>query len=255
MTQVLAGAGIDNAHQEAEWLVEAASGEVDRALELARRRVAGEPLQYLTGIAGFRRLLLAVGPGVLIPRPETEGVAGKAIELLPQSGTLIDLGTGSGAIALAVADERPDAAVLATEISAEALRWAERNRDELGLSVRLILGDLFEGVPEELRGKIDVVVSNLPYIGERERQELPLDVVDHEPGVAIFGGHDGLELLRRMIPEATDWLAPDGWLVLEISPWQRDEMTRILTHTGFLDVVVEIDLAGRERVAIGRRPG
>ena len=277
MAEILDAARVHNAPREAEWLLEAATsgsptspvvaivpdlppsglGRVDdeiaaAALELARRRAAGEPLQYLTGVAGFRRLELAVGPGVLIPRPETEIVAEKAMEVLPLSGTLIDVGTGSGAIALAVADERPDATVVATELYAEALRWAIKNRDALGLRVELVQGDLFEGMAPELRGKVDVVVSNLPYIGERERQDLPLDVVDHEPGVAIFGGHDGLDVIKRMSRASPTWLRDGGWLVMEISPWQKADVTRLLEAAGYADVGVERDLTGRDRVAYGR---
>lgn len=239
--------------QEARWLLEAAPSEPD-ALELARRRADGEPLQYLTGIAGFRHLELRVGPGVLVPRPESEIVTDLAIERLPDGGILVDIGTGSGALALAVAHERPDATIYATEISDEAMKWARINRDAIAPQVQLFTGDLFEAVPAELKGRIDVLASNPPYIGEREREGLPKDVVDHEPGVAVFGGEDGLEIIRRLVDEAPAWIKPRGWLVLEISAWQRADMLKLLPAAGFENVVVRSDLAGRDRIALGQRP-
>ena len=164
----LRDAGVEAAEREGDWILEAATG-LDRTryaaqtepiergsggarLELAARRAGGEPLQYVTGVAGFRRLELAVGPGVFIPRPETEGVAGRVIDVLPRDGIVVEIGTGSGAIALSVADERPDVTVYATERSAEALEWAMRNRDALGLSVEMVEGDLFGGLPDRASG-------------------------------------------------------------------------------------------------------
>jgi release factor glutamine methyltransferase len=266
--QVLASAGIEASTREARWLVEATTGRshsnlatapadvappaAARALELADRRAAGEPLQYLTGLAGFRRLELVVGPGVMIPRPETESVVDRALLHLPQGGVLVDLGTGSGAIALSVADERPDARVLATERSEDALPWAAANRDRLGLDVELIACDLFSGLPAELRGEIDVVVSNPPYVSFSERDLLPVDVIEHEPHEALFGGRDGTEPTRRIVTEARDWLRKGGWLVLETSEVAGGKVERLLGDAGFTQLGLLDDLLGRPRIAEGR---
>lgn len=229
-----------------------AEAAIDRGhgLDLARRRAAGEPLQYLTGIAGFRHLELAIGPGALVPRPETEQVAQRALDLLPVGGTLVDIGTGAGPIALSVAQERPDATIYATDISPDALAWAEKNRARLGLNVELLQGDLFEPLPSDLRGTVDVVISNPPYIGLDEKDVLPLDVIAHEPHVALFAD-DGLTIIKRLAAEAPAWLKPGGWLVLEISPRHPVEVGSLLTEAGFRGVFVDQDLAGRARIASG----
>jgi release factor glutamine methyltransferase len=249
---ILASAGIENAHREARWLLEAARDN-EAAVELAHRRAAGEPLQYLTGVAGFRRLELAVGPGVLIPRPETEVVVERAMAVLPANGTLVDVGTGSGAIALAVASERVDVRVLATELAEEALAWALKNRGALGLDVELLHGNLFEPLPDELRGRVDVVVSNPPYVAEKERGSLPRDVVDHEPQLALFA-KDGLEVIRRLVEQSPEWLTPTGWLVLEIGETQAADVDALFKRHGYRDGFIEQDLTGRERIAAARRP-
>jgi release factor glutamine methyltransferase len=263
---MLHATGIDNAPQEGRWLAMAAHGgpipphgyleedDYPRAIALVARRVAGEPLQYVTGVAGFRYLELAVGPGVLIPRPETELVAGRAIELLPASGKLLDLGTGAGPIALAVATERPDATVIATDASEVALGWASRNRDALSAGVELLLGDLFEPLPEGLLGSFDVIVSNPPYVSTNEIEALPRDIVDHEPHDALFAGPDGLSMIRRIAPGAQQWLRNGGALVLEIGADQEGAVVRLMKAAGFLDVVVGRDLAGRPRIAEGKAP-
>jgi len=262
----LHSAGLDNAHQEARWLIEAAvdgafpptgyfEDEVrGRANDLARRRLDGEPLQYVTGVAGFRRLELSVGPGVFVPRPETELLVDHALARLPEGGTLVDLGTGSGAIALAVADERTDARVLGTDASGEALEWAELNKTRLGSSAEFFQGDLFEPLPEDLRGQIDVVVSNPPYIAENERTALPRDVVEHEPHIALFSGTDGTSIIERIVPGAVEWLKPRAWLLIEISPHLQTVVPALIRRYGFRDVTLRSDLAERPRVVEGRRP-
>lgn len=263
---MLHAAGIENALQEGRWLAVAACGGSvpahgyceddarERGRSLASRRVAGEPLQYVTGVAGFRRLELAVGPGVFVPRPETEIVTEHAMGRLPAGGTLVDVGTGSGAIALAVADERPDAAVLATEAFPEALEWARRNVAVLGLEVRLFEGHLLDPLPPDLRGKVDVVVSNPPYIAQREEAVLPRDVVDHEPHEALFAGADALSVISSIVPSAEEWLKPGGWLVFEISSHLQTAVPEVLRERGFEEVSVHDDLAGRPRVVEGRKP-
>ena len=236
---------------EARWILADAR---DDAIALARRRAAGEPLQYVTGSASFRGVDLQVGPGVFVPRPETELVAAKAMDLLPKGGTVVDVGTGSGAIALSIADERPDARVYATELSDEALVWAARNVGDLGLPVELIRGDLLAGLPTPLRGRIDVVVSNPPYISFRDRTTLPPDVVDHEPHMALFSPQDGLGMIRTLAEQARSWLRRDGWVVCEIGERQGESVKALLQELGFERVSIERDLADKDRIACATIP-
>jgi release factor glutamine methyltransferase len=257
-----------HARQEARWIVQAAlrgrgrdalattgvpPEALARADELARRRASGEPLQYVTGTAGFRYLELEVGPGVFIPRPETELVAERAMEHLPEGGIAVELGTGSGAIALSMASERPDARVLATESSKTALAYARANRKRLSAEVELLACDLFSGLPPGLRGEVDVVVSNPPYVPVAERGLLPRDVVCHEPHEALFAPEEGLGVICRIAGEARRWLRPGGWLVLEIGDRQGARVRSLLSAAGYGDVDVARDLGGRERIAEGRR--
>jgi release factor glutamine methyltransferase len=248
---ILDNAVVDIGPREAQWIVEAAPDH-ESALKMARRRSEGEPLQYLLGTAQFRHLELEVGPGVFIPRPETELVADRAMELLPHGGTLVDLGTGSGAIALAVAHERPDATVLATEADPGAYPWAVRNRDRLGLKVEIIEGDLFEGLPEARKGAIDVVVSNPPYVSTDRREILPIDVRDHEPERALYGGGDGMLVTTRIAEDARVWLRPGGWLVLEMGEQQQQDITTLLATLDYQDVVIGVDLATWPRIVVAR---
>lgn len=266
---VSGGVAPDVAPLEATWLVVAATARsrtqvvADKKAEvgedeclaayfLADRRIAGEPLQYITGISGFRRLDLAVGPGVFIPRPETELVAGKAMELLPRDGTIVDIGTGSGAIALSIADERPDARVLATEASKTALGWARKNRATMGLHLDILDGDLFAPLPHRLKGHIDVVVSNPPYVAWSMRHRLPRDVVEHEPSEALFAGDEGRTVIGRVATEAREWLKPRGWLVLEIGEDQGPPVKELLQGLDYQEVAIDSDLAQRDRLALGR---
>ncbi|MDQ4142833.1 MAG: peptide chain release factor N(5)-glutamine methyltransferase [Actinomycetota bacterium] len=266
---VLREAGLASVDAEARRLVEAATGrstaelllqpEVDDSVEaaavsLARRRAAGEPLQYVTGVAGFRRLDLAVGPGVFVPRPETELVVEKGLERLPQGGTVVDVGTGSGAIALSIADERPDARVFATERFSDAVEWVRRNRDSTGKHIEIIEGDVFDGLPEDLRGQFDVVISNPPYVANAERSTLPPDVVEQEPHGALFGGDAGMDIIERLASESLDWLRPQGWLVLEIGAGQGPKVHSLLDGLGYEEVKIGVDYANWPRVAEARRP-
>jgi release factor glutamine methyltransferase len=218
-------------------------------VRLAARRASGEPLQYVTREAAFRRLRLTVGPGVFIPRPETELVAERAMARLPRAGTLVDVGTGSGAIALSVADERPDAIIIATESSPRALAWAEKNRAAVSVPVDLIRCDLLNGLPASLCGSIDVIVSNPPYIDAADRALLPRDVVDHEPHDALFAAERGLAVASRIVDAALSWLRPRGWLVLEIGSDQAMGVRSLLETAGYENVAVAKDLAGCDRIA------
>jgi release factor glutamine methyltransferase len=248
---VLTEAGIENAWAETRWIMEAAQN-TEQATELARRRASGEPLQYVTGVAGFRHIELAVGPGVLVPRPETELVTEYALSLLPPNGTVVDIGTGSGAIALAIASERPDTKVYATELSPDALKWAALNKARLGLGIVLLEGDLFDPIPLELKGHLDVVVSNPPYVADTERELLPPEVIDHEPHEALFAGN-GLSVIGRIVELAFGWLVADGWLVLEINEARDKDVAELFERFGFSKVAIQRDLTGRPRIALGSK--
>jgi release factor glutamine methyltransferase len=262
-------AGSESPVLEAWWILEAATKRDRSALlldpaitpeeerscvSLATRRAAGEPLQYVTEETAFRRLNLAVGPGVFIPRPETELVAARAMVRLPRDGILIDVGTGSGAIALSVADERPDATVIATESSTRAFDWAERNRAAVGVLVELIQCDLLGGLSRSLSGSIDVIVSNPPYIDPAESAVLPRDIVEHEPHDALFAAKGGLDVVVRLAHAALSWLKPHGWLVTEIGSDQATSALKLLTAAGYESVSVAKDLAGNDRIAEAQKP-
>ena len=268
---MLRSAGIEEAERQAFWLVEAATGlarptiisgrpvvdaeGVRRAESLAERRCSGEPLQYVTGTAGFRLLELAVGPGVLIPRPETEIVVDQAMRRLPRGGTLVDVGTGSGAIALAIAQERPDSHVVGTDSSGDALAWARKNRERLALDVELVECDLLDGLHDSLHGVVDVVVSNPPYVSETERAALPPEVVEHEPHAALFAGPEGVGVIRRLASDARNWIRSGGWLVLETAGNRAAPVVAELQRLGYEAVGIEKDLNGLERIAEARMRG
>ena len=206
-----------------------------------RRTVRREPVAYLVGRKGFRHLDLDVDPRVLVPRPETELLVEVGLEL-PQGASVVDVGTGSGAIALALKHERPDLQVTATDVSAEALEVARANAERLGLDVDLRHGDLFAG-------PFDAVLSNPPYIATDD--QLPPDVVEHEPHQALFGGDDGTEIVRRLVARCAE--AGVGLLAMEVGESQSDAVAALLSGAAFGSVEVRKDLAGIERVVIGRR--
>ena len=204
--------------------------------DFARRRVQREPVAYILGRKGFRRLELAVDPRVLIPRPETEHVVEAALGL-PRGARVVDVGTGSGAIALALADERPDLSVVGTEVSPGALAVARANAARLGLSVEFLEGDLLEPVS----GPVDAVVSNPPYVGAGERLAPELGF---EPAEALYGGDDGLDVLRRLAAAVHD--VP--FVAFEVGAGQAREVASMLGTTEVMR-----DLAGIERVVVARR--
>jgi len=215
------------------------------------QRCRGTPLQHLTGDQPFRRLTLEVRPGVFVPRPETEVLVGAALEMLDkvEAPVVVDVGTGTGAIALAIKDERPDAQVLATDLSPEAVELARRNASSLGLDVRILEGDLLDPVPEDLRGWIDVIISNPPYVTPEEYQDLP-DEVRADPELALLGGADVYE---RLAAASLRWLDDGGLLVVEIGAAHRDDVVAVLERE-FMEVRVLPDLTGRDRAVMGRRP-
>ncbi len=214
------------------------------------RRAMREPLQHITGSAPFRHLVLKVGPGALVPRPETELVAGWAIEALLQVPSpqpiAVDLGAGTGALALALATEVPTATVYAVELSDEARHWAAQNIDEFGDGrVTLVAADAATALTE-LDGTVDVVVTNPPYIPD---SQIPADseVSLHDPDMALYGGPDGLRDIRSFVARAFQLLRPGGTLVLEHGDDQSEAVTRIARDAGFRLVAAQTDLLHRER--------
>lgn len=270
--QRLRAGGVDGAEHELRWIIERASGrgpseqvaalddpvterEVRFVDQMVGRRAAGEPLQYVLGRWGFRTLDLLVDQRVLIPRPETEVVAGLAIDALPSGGVLVDLGTGSGAIALSAAAERwPDVEVWATDASADALAVARANLAGLGRRagvIRLVEGDWYAALPDELRGRVDVIVSNPPYVAATD--PLPGAVADWEPRGALVPGPTGLEAIEVIVAGAHEWLARAGTLVVEIGETQAEAVVVLAVAAGFTDVGIEPDLTGRPRALVARR--
>ncbi|MFW6775582.1 peptide chain release factor N(5)-glutamine methyltransferase [Nocardioides sp. CPCC 205120] len=236
-----------------------APDERDRVEALVARRAAREPLQHLTGTAAFRYVELAVGPGVFVPRPETELLAGWAVDRVrdrlaePAAGerpVVVDLCTGSGAIARALADEVPEAVVHAVELDPGALAWAERNLAGTGVDLRA--GDMAEAF-DDLAGTVDVVVCNPPYIPLEAWESVAAEARDHDPHLALFSGDDGLEAIRVLERRAALLLRPGGWLGFEHADAQGASAPQVLVRAGrWSEVQDHADLAGRARFTTGR---
>ena len=227
--------------------------------QMVDRRAAGEPLQYVLGCWGFRTLDLFVDRRVLIPRPETETVVEVALaelrRLQADTPVAVDLGTGSGAIALSLAREVPHLEVWGVDRSPGALAVARANLAGLGragTAVRLVEGEWFAALPPSLRGSVDLVVSNPPYVAAHEVDDLPPEVAHWEPREALVAGPTGLEQIAVIVGQAAGWLARPGALVVEIAPHQRVEAMTLAAEAGFDEVDVRDDLAGRARVLVGR---
>ncbi|MGZ4715506.1 MAG: peptide chain release factor N(5)-glutamine methyltransferase [Acidimicrobiales bacterium] len=281
----LAEAGLPSAAKDARRIVERAGGfeGADYVLGLGERattrsvawfdamverRLGGEPLQYVLGVWGFRTLDLLVDRRVLIPRPETEEVAGWALAELDRlradvaSGgaggggrplVAVDLGTGSGAIALSLVAERRDVEVWATDVSPDALDVASANLAGLGGPARRVTlaeGSWFGALPSELRGRIDLVVSNPPYVAATD--DLPAEVADWEPPGALVPGPTGLESLLLIVGEAPGWLTRPAGLVVELAPGQAEAVAAAARAAGFVEARVETDLSGRDRAVVAR---
>jgi release factor glutamine methyltransferase len=229
-------AGFDSPEIEAAYMLEEVTGirhnllwteserglspeEQTRAEDYMMRRLAHEPFQYICGWEDFRELKLNVAPGCLIPRPETELLVDFVLKALPRNGHACELGTGSGAIALSIAKERPDSRVTASEISPDAFAIAESNRKKYGLNnVSIVRGDLFASFDPEV--KFDLLVANLPYIPEAVRDTLPRNVRDYEPSLALFADHEGMALIERALLEAPRYLKPGAPLFFEMGEEQ-----------------------------------
>jgi release factor glutamine methyltransferase len=213
-----------------------------------RRSVLREPVAYILGRRHFRRLELTVDPRVLIPRPETELLVEVALTL-PQGVRVLDVGTGSGAIALALKDERPDLDVRGSDLSAEALDLARGNAERLTLDVRWLSADLLAGLGDEF----DAVVSNPPYVPDSDRAILAPEILRHEPLAALLAGPDGLDVIRPLIDQAAARPAV-RLLALEVGAGQSAEVGGLMRAAGFSVLSAERDLAGIERVVVGERP-
>jgi release factor glutamine methyltransferase len=229
------------------------AGDADRFLRLVRRRSEGVPLAYLTGRKEFWSLEFRVGPGVLIPRPETEILVEKAVGLAAEGGrSILDLGTGSGNVAVALARELPRASVTATDISIRGLRIAAANAALNGCpGIRFVHSDLFSAFGRA-RPLFDLIVSNPPYVGRAEWARLPAEVRDHEPRRALVGGVRGTEFTEKLVREARRFLKPGGRLVLEIGAG-REETVRAMFGAGWDAMEVVPDLAGIPRVIAVRK--
>ena len=266
--------------QEARWLCEHASGldrvELDAARDevvsqrcgvalraMVARRLTGEPLQYVMKSWAFRHLDVLVDNRVLIPRPETEVMVQAALDLAREmiSKTnsklrVADLGTGSGVIGLSLASELPRGSneVWLTDLSADALEVARANLAGLGLingDVRVAHGSWFAALPSELKNSFDLIVSNPPYIALYD-PSVESSVLNHEPHLALFAGSDGLDAYREIVSHSGEWLATDGWIVLEIGHQQGDAVRELLAQNSFKQIEIRKDLAGRDRIALAK---
>lgn len=265
-----------SAKREARWIMQEASGEPFgrasgpvpekarlRVEQMVRRRLEGEPLQFVLGSWPFRRLDLMLDRRVLIPRPETEQVVEVALGEMDRMAQgrdrmrVVDLGTGSGAIALSFAKERPNVDVWAVDASPDALAVARANLAGLAgfaaTRVRIVEGDWWRGLPEELKGRVDLAVSNPPYVSSAEMAELSPEVRDWEPSQALEAGPLGTEALERILRGAPDWLAEQATVVAEIAPHQAEAVCEMARCLGFAQAEVRADLAGRPRALVARR--
>ncbi|HET7508594.1 MAG TPA: peptide chain release factor N(5)-glutamine methyltransferase [Solirubrobacterales bacterium] len=270
----LTAAGVDEPRLDAELLLGEGMGRRRAALvadpgaevppaaarhfgEMVRRRLRREPVAYILGRKGFRNLDLAVDPRVLIPRPETELLVELALELRPPR--VLDVGTGSGAIALAVADELPEAEVVATDTSPGALEVARANAQRLGLAERM---RFVEGTLPDESERFDLILANLPYVAERDWPSLQPEVTKYEPREALLAGRDGLDAYRALIPECSGHFfryanEMTGALAAEVGEGQAEAVAELMRASGFGEVETRRDLAGIERVVVGRsvKPG
>jgi len=229
--------------------------QVVRYTQLLERRYLGEPIQYITGEAEFYGLPMRVTPDVLIPRPETEHLVEKALALAAafERARIVDVGTGSGAIAVALAHNLPEARITAIDISAAALEIARQNAERNGVSgrIRFLQSDLLAAVAAD---RFEIIVSNPPYVSTVDRDSLSVEVREHEPAQALFAGDDGLAVYRRLISDAFAVLEVGGFLVMEIGYGQSEAIAGLLEQTGFTRIEFVPDLQGIPRVAVAVHP-
>ncbi|MGB8361844.1 MAG: peptide chain release factor N(5)-glutamine methyltransferase [Acidimicrobiia bacterium] len=230
--------------------LEAIAGPSKPLEELVARRLGGEPLQYIEGSAAFGPLDLLVDERVMVPRPETEGLFEIASRMVRNPEVVVDLCTGSGALALALKREFPSAAVFATDISEDAIDVAAANKRRNNLDVYLAVGDLFDPLPAALLGEVDLLVANPPYVSEEEAAHLPEDVL-REPRLALVAGPTGLEVIEAIGAGASAWLRPGGVMVCEIGETQGAAAARCFYG---LPTVVRKDLSGRDRYVVAVKP-
>lgn len=215
-----------------------------------QRRRSGEPLQYIEERIPFGPIEVSVDARVLIPRPETEQLFEVAADAVTEPRVIVDLCTGSGNLALALKHDFPDAVVYATDSSEDAVAVARANAAEAGLDVTVLHGDLFDPLPQHLRGRVDLLVANPPYVSEAELGELPAEVRDHEPRAALVAGPTGDEVVARIAAAAPDWLCAGGVVVCEISEFRADAATTLFEPLGG---EVRRDLSGKERFVVASR--
>jgi release factor glutamine methyltransferase len=266
--------GLENARLNAETLLSAVlglsrvdlylrfdhpvgDGELRSLRDLIKRRLSGQPLQYLTGQAGFYSLTFQVGPAALIPRPETEILVEALLSRLDRHRddlSVADVGTGCGNIAITLAVHLPGARLWATDRSPEALMLAQTNARTHGVKERIdfLQGDLLMPLRRQ-RGRLTAVISNPPYVSTGQLTELPVEIREHEPLTALDGGPDGLRIIRRLIAEAAEMLLPQGWLALEIGCGQSRQVERMISESGsYGDTETIPDYAGIPRVILTR---
>ncbi|MHB1323744.1 MAG: peptide chain release factor N(5)-glutamine methyltransferase [Coriobacteriia bacterium] len=233
-----------------------APGERERYRTLVARRAEGMPLQYVTGEMPFRHIVIHCEPGVFIPRPETEVLVDVVLDQtkgVPEP-LIVDLCTGSGCIALSVASEHPGARVWAVDVASAAVGTARRNALHARLSdrVQVVHGDLFDPLPRELLGAVDFVVSNPPYVPSADLPDLPPEVFDFEPHLALDGGLDGLDVFRKIASDALGWLRPGGGLAVELDAGRVRDAAGMLEE-GYEGVTVRKDLTGCDRIVYARK--
>jgi release factor glutamine methyltransferase len=226
--------------------------------EWIERRFTGEPVAHITGVTDFRGLDLIVKPGVFVPRDSSEWLAEQAIRRLRKrrKPVHVDLASGMGTIALAVASEVPKAEVFGAELSREGVKLARRNARELGLKATFAAGDLFEPVPKKLRGRVDVITIHPPYVAKNELKDLPDEIKDWEPAHTLTDRSvDGLGLVRRTVEEAPAWLKPNGWVLMETDPDRARDVRKVMSEGGFRDVrSTKGGPVPITRVIVGKRP-
>lgn len=265
--------GDEHPRRSAEWLLSAATGlsrvqlyaffdrplsPGERALFRAsiERRASGEPLQYVTGEMPFRHLVLRVERGVFIPRPETEVLVDAVLEAIAglHDPTIVDLCTGSGAVAVSLAYENPEARVWASDVSEHAVEAARRNALYATTTdrVQVFKGDLFAPLPKGLAGSLTAVAANPPYIPTGDLPDLPAEVLGFEPKTALDGGPDGLDVARRIAAQSLVWLAPGGFLAMEVDETRAAVMAGEMS-ADYGGVAVRKDLTGRDRIVVGNK--